>query len=180
MEGRSLLSCKWAVQIILSLIEGQKRPSELKRSVEGIKERVLFDRLSRLLKGGIVGKWSKEGYPKETYYYLKNPEEFRSLAEWMSSVDISVEEAVKVLSCKWTLRVMENLKEAKTPSDLKKTLKGISDKVLQDRLSKLERLGLVRREVVPAKPVRVEYSLTDRGHRVLPTLLQLEGFILSR
>ncbi|RLJ70854.1 HxlR family transcriptional regulator [Hydrogenivirga caldilitoris] len=179
MEGRSLLYCKWAIQIVLNLIEGQKRPSELQRAIEGIRERVLYDRLSKLLKGGLLGKWTNNGYPKESYYYLKNPEEFRVLANWLSSVELSVEGLVKLFSCKWTLRLMENLSEFKSPSELKRTLTGISDKVLQERLKKLEQMNLIHREVLPSKPPRVVYSLNERGRGVLPVLLKMETFLLK-
>ena len=180
MEGRSLLSCKWALQIVLNLVDGERRPSQLLRSIKGVRERILYDRLSRLLKGGLLGKWSKEGYPKETYYYLKDPDEFRLIKEWISELDLSVDDIVRIFSCKWTMRVMENLREPKTPSQLKSDLNGISDKILQDRLSKLQELGLVRREVFPSKPVRVLYSLSDEGVKLLPTLLNMESFILRR
>ncbi|MFC7027393.1 winged helix-turn-helix transcriptional regulator [Halomicroarcula sp. GCM10025324] len=48
-------------------------------------------------------------------------------------------------------------------NDLKGALDGISDKVLSDCLDDLQSVGLVTREVIDDKPVRVEYSLTTAG-----------------
>jgi len=48
-------------------------------------------------------------------------------------------------------------------SDLKSSIDGISGKMLSDSLTTLEERDLVAREVVNDKPVRVSYSLTDRG-----------------
>ena len=46
----------------------------------------------------------------------------------------------------------------------------INDKVLSQRLKELESLQLVERRVYPDIPVRVEYTLTEKGrdlHRVI-------------
>ncbi|WP_115865404.1 winged helix-turn-helix transcriptional regulator [Halorussus litoreus] len=48
-------------------------------------------------------------------------------------------------------------------NELKDDVDGISSKVLSDSLEDLEEKGLVNREIVSEKPVRVEYSLTERG-----------------
>ncbi|MGN1402264.1 MAG: winged helix-turn-helix transcriptional regulator [Bacillus sp. (in: firmicutes)] len=46
----------------------------------------------------------------------------------------------------------------------------ISGKVLSDRLKELEQSGIVKREVFPETPVRIEYSLTDKGLALEPVL----------
>ena len=40
----------------------------------------------------------------------------------------------------------------------------ITDRMLSERLQELEEEEIVARTVVPATPVRVEYSLTQKGH----------------
>ena len=47
-------------------------------------------------------------------------------------------------------------------------------------LSELMDEGLVERTVVTAKPVRIKYSLTDRGRRVAECLMLLRNLVLSR
>jgi DNA-binding HxlR family transcriptional regulator len=178
-DGR-LLRCKWVLHIILKLTSGRKRPSQLLREIEGIKDRVLFDRLSRLVNTGLVIREASGGYPKETYYYLKNPSEFLPLRDWIFSAGLSVEAVVKLFSCKWTLPIMKTLREPLTPSCIKRELAGISDKVLQERLRELERLGIVHREVLPSRPPRVLYSLTAKGQEILPLLLKLDAFTLCK
>ncbi len=39
----------------------------------------------------------------------------------------------------------------------------ISGRLLSERLKDLEHEGIVKREVYPETPVRIEYSLTDKG-----------------
>jgi DNA-binding HxlR family transcriptional regulator len=48
-------------------------------------------------------------------------------------------------------------------SALKGRVDGISSKMLSESLSALEESGLVSRELLDDQPVRVEYTLTDRG-----------------
>jgi DNA-binding HxlR family transcriptional regulator len=73
-----------------------------------------------------------------------------------------------ILVRKWTVEIMYCLYENERMrfSQLRRALKGVSSRTLSDRLRELEELGLVRREVFPEKPVRVEYMLTPGGKRV--------------
>jgi len=178
LMGKPLLSCKWAFQIVIHLVSSPKRPSELKRLIPDIDSRVLFDRLRRLVRAGLVGKKENEGYPKETLYYLRKPEVFKEVAYWFKGLALPAEEVVSVVSCKWTLEILSLLKDKKTPRDIKKVLVGLSDKVLHSRLYQLEKFGLVRREVFPEKPVKVSYSLTEKGMSILPVLIKMREIIL--
>jgi DNA-binding HxlR family transcriptional regulator len=48
-------------------------------------------------------------------------------------------------------------------SALKRRIDGISSKMLSESLSVLEENGVVTRELLSDQPVRVEYTLTERG-----------------
>ena len=69
---------------------------------------------------------------------------------------------------KWTVEIMYCLyrNERMRFSELRRVLRGVSSRTLSDRLRELEDIGLVRREVFPEKPIRVEYMLTPGGRRV--------------
>jgi|APHM01.1.fsa_nt_gi Predicted transcriptional regulators len=56
---------------------------------------------------------------------------------------------------------------------LKRSLNGVSSKVLSESLDRLQANGLVTREVVSDRPLRVEYSLTDRGESLACLLGEL-------
>ncbi|WP_432545093.1 winged helix-turn-helix transcriptional regulator [Kineococcus sp. SYSU DK002] len=58
-------------------------------------------------------------------------------------------------------------------SDLRRTVAGISDSVLSDRLAELCRAGLVSRTVRPGPPVAVVYELTASGTALAPALEEL-------
>jgi len=58
-------------------------------------------------------------------------------------------------------------------STLKKRVDGISSKMLSTSLSDLEDRGLVTRDVLSEQPVRVEYTLTDRGESLEPLITEM-------
>lgn len=50
---------------------------------------------------------------------------------------------------------------------------GLSQRLLSERLKQLEAEGIVIRRVYPATPVRIEYSLTEKGRDLAPVLSEL-------
>jgi DNA-binding HxlR family transcriptional regulator len=72
---------------------------------------------------------------------------------------------------KWSLLVIAMLEEAPTQrarfSDLKRSIPGISQRMLTATLRSLERDGLLTREIYPEVPPRVEYELTPLGRRFM-------------
>lgn len=70
-----------------------------------------------------------------------------------------------VVGRKWQPVIVYHLLEAGPLgfSALKERTDGISSKMLSESLDDLEVAGLVAREVVSDKPVRVEYTLTEDG-----------------
>ena len=57
---------------------------------------------------------------------------------------------------------------------LQRTADGLTTKVLNDRLSKLVRLGIVDRHAYAEIPPRVEYRLTDFGEQFLRIIDQID------
>lgn len=64
---------------------------------------------------------------------------------------------------KWSMLVIKVLSEPHRFNAIRYRLDGISQRVLTQTLRKLERNGLVERQVLPGPPLGVEYSLTERG-----------------
>lgn len=56
---------------------------------------------------------------------------------------------------------------------LARTIPGISDRVLSDRLTELARAGILEREVIAGPPLGVSYRLTKKGRALGPGLLKL-------
>lgn len=84
------------------------------------------------------------------------------------------EKAVALISQKWTaLLIYQMLSGPQRFCTLESSI-GISGKVLSDRLKDLEREGIVKREVFPDTPVRIEYSLTEKGLALEPVIRDIE------
>jgi DNA-binding HxlR family transcriptional regulator len=75
-----------------------------------------------------------------------------------------VETALLLMGDRWkTLIVRDLLTGTKRFGELKKSLTGISQKVLTQHLRIMEHSGLVQRKVYAEVPPRVEYTLTELG-----------------
>ena len=73
---------------------------------------------------------------------------------------------------KWSMLVLFTLESNDTQrfKELQRNIPDISQKVLTATLKMLEADGLIRREVFPEVPPRVEYSLTKKGKSLLPLI----------
>ena len=60
--------------------------------------------------------------------------------------------------------------------EISERVPGMSDRLLSQRLRELEADGLVRRTVEAGAPVRVSYSLTEKGADLDPALRELKAW----
>ena len=82
---------------------------------------------------------------------------------------------VQLIGSKWKLLIMRNLLARPWRfNELKKSLDGISQKVLTDSLRSMEEDGLITRTVYPEVPPRVEYALSELGESMRPILDAME------
>jgi DNA-binding HxlR family transcriptional regulator len=77
---------------------------------------------------------------------------------------IAVREVLNRVGDKWSVFIVSLLGDGpKRFSELRRTIEGISQRMLTLTLRGLERDGLVTRTVYPTIPPRVEYQLTELG-----------------
>ena len=82
---------------------------------------------------------------------------------------------VQIVGSKWKLLILRNLMARPWRfNELKRSLGGVSQKVLTDALRTLEADGIVVRTVYPEVPPRVEYALTELGETLRPILKTME------
>ena len=92
-------------------------------------------------------------------------------------------EAIKVIEGKWKIVIICQLFAAREPlrfSELERRIDGINQKMLIQQLRELERDGIVSRKVYPQVPPRVEYSLTEMGYALGPSLEALVDWAFLR
>ena len=87
---------------------------------------------------------------------------------------LAVREVLNRVGDKWSVLVVTLLGGGKKRfSELRRTIEGISQRMLTLTLKGLERDGLVSRTVYPTVPPRVEYELTRLGRSLLLPISQL-------
>ena len=78
---------------------------------------------------------------------------------------------VSLIGSKWKLLIIRNLLNRPWRfKKKKKSLEGISQKVLTDSLRSMEADGIITRTVFPEVPPRVEYSLSELGESLRPII----------
>ena len=84
---------------------------------------------------------------------------------------------VQLIGSKWKLLILRNLLQRPWRfNELKRSLDGISQKVLTDSLRSMEEDGLITRTVYPDVPPHVEYALSETGESMRPILMAMQSW----
>lgn len=82
---------------------------------------------------------------------------------------------VQLIGSKWKLLIIRNLLQRPWRfNELKKSLEGISQKVLTDSLRSMEADKIITRTVYPEVPPHVEYALSSLGESMRPIMKAME------
>lgn len=88
-----------------------------------------------------------------------------------------VETTLTLISDKWKVLIIRDLLSGtRRFGELKRSLGGVSQKVLTSQLRQMEESGLLTRTVYPEVPPRVEYTLTELGYSLRPVLEALRDW----
>jgi DNA-binding HxlR family transcriptional regulator len=83
--------------------------------------------------------------------------------------------AVELIGKRWTGAIVLVLLDGPLHfSGIRQLVPELSDRLLSERLKELEAEGVVERRVLDGSPVRVEYSLTSKGHALEPAIRALK------
>jgi DNA-binding HxlR family transcriptional regulator len=85
-------------------------------------------------------------------------------------------EAIELIGRRWTGAIVGVLLNRTTLrfGEIAQAVPELSDRLLSERMKELEARGLVLRNVLPGRPVRVEYGLTEMGRELAPAVRELE------
>ena len=79
-----------------------------------------------------------------------------------------------IVGCKWSLTVLGLIAQGVSrPGAMQRRVPGLTAKVLNERLRKLLRFGIIERQLFAEVPPRVEYTLTTFGRRFEGVLAQI-------
>lgn len=84
---------------------------------------------------------------------------------------------VQLIGSKWKLLILRNLMQRPWRfNELRKSLDGISQKVLTESLRSMEEDGIITRTIYPEVPPRVEYALSPLGESMRSIIMAMEAF----
>jgi DNA-binding HxlR family transcriptional regulator len=85
--------------------------------------------------------------------------------------------AVELIGRRWTGAIVRAMLAGATRfSDISAAVPGLSDRLLSERLKELEEEGIVTRAVVPSTPVRVDYTLTEKGNALNDVIVAISAW----
>lgn len=88
--------------------------------------------------------------------------------------------AMDFIRGKWKAVLLCHLyNEPKRFLELQRITKGISQKVLNEKLKELENDELVNKKIYPETPPRVEYFLTDKGKELTKIIKEIEDWSIK-
>jgi DNA-binding HxlR family transcriptional regulator len=100
-----------------------------------------------------------------------------SSGETTETLGCPVARTAQIIGNKWTPLIVRDLANGERRfSELERSLSGISPKTLSERLKRLEEAHVIERECYAEVPPRVEYSLTAKGHALLPVIESMREF----
>jgi DNA-binding HxlR family transcriptional regulator len=86
----------------------------------------------------------------------------------------SLKDVLDIIGGKWAMPIIYNLSKGKMRfKEIERTIEGINTRMLVKELKNLEANGIVTREVFATVPPTVEYALTTKGEKLLPSIRSL-------
>ncbi|NBY29590.1 MAG: transcriptional regulator [Sphingobacteriia bacterium] len=86
----------------------------------------------------------------------------------------SLKDVLDVIGGKWSMPIIYNLSKSKMRfKEIERTVEGINTRMLVKELKNLEANGIITREVFATVPPTVEYELTKKGVKLLPSIKSL-------
>ena len=89
-----------------------------------------------------------------------------------------LEISLRIIGKKFTIHIIRNmlLLKQKRFNEFLNSMEGISTKTLSVRLREMEDAGLITRNIIERRPLKVEYSLTEKGEALAPVMIQMANF----
>lgn len=92
----------------------------------------------------------------------------------ISEKTCSLRDVLDIIGGKWSMPIIYVLSKGKMRfKELEKSVEGINTRMLVKELKNMEANGIVTREVFATVPPTVEYTLTVKGEKLLPSIVSL-------
>jgi DNA-binding HxlR family transcriptional regulator len=86
----------------------------------------------------------------------------------------NLKDVLDIIGGKWAMPIIYNLSKGKMRfKEIERTIEGINTRMLVKELKNLEANGILTRKVFATVPPAVEYALTPKGSKLLPSIKSL-------
>jgi DNA-binding HxlR family transcriptional regulator len=92
----------------------------------------------------------------------------------VSEKTCTLKEVLDIIGGKWAMPMIYILSKGKMRfKELERSVQGINTRMLVKELKNMEANGIITREVFATVPPTVEYTLTNKGEKLLPSIVSL-------
>ena len=92
----------------------------------------------------------------------------------ISEKTCSLRDVLDIIGGKWSMPIIYILSKGKMRfKEIERSVEGINTRMLVKELKNMEVNGIVTREVFATVPPTVEYTLTTKGEKLLPSIVSL-------
>jgi DNA-binding HxlR family transcriptional regulator len=86
-------------------------------------------------------------------------------------------EVLEIIGGKWAMPIIYTLSKGMLRfNELEKSIEGINTRMLVKELKNMEANGIITRAVFATVPPTVEYTLTKKGHKLIPSITALHNW----
>lgn len=95
----------------------------------------------------------------------------------VSQKTCSIKDVLDIIGGKWAMPIIYILSKGKLRfKEIERNVEGINTRMLVKELKNLEANGIITREVFATVPPTVEYTLTLKGEKLLPSIKSLHNW----
>lgn len=107
------------------------------------------------------------------------PQELQMISDQMKCCP--VDNTFKIIGKKFTIHILRNiaLLGQSRFNQFLESIEGINPKTLSVRLKEMEKSEIICRKVFDETPVRIEYSVTEKGKALKPIIMQMAAFSMK-
>jgi DNA-binding HxlR family transcriptional regulator len=92
----------------------------------------------------------------------------------ISEKTCSLRDVLDIIGGKWSMPIIYILSKGKMRfKEIERSVEGINTRMLVKELKNMEVNGIITREVFATVPPTVEYTLTQKGEKLLPSIVSL-------
>ncbi len=95
----------------------------------------------------------------------------------VSEKTCSLKDVLEIIGGKWAMPMIYILSKGKMRfKELERSVEGINTRMLVKELKNMEANGIVTRKVFATVPPTVEYTLTEKGQKLVPSIVSLHNW----